>query len=275
MNTTMMAPTSPVAPTRTRVALGRLWADAMTREEALAEVEALVRGGQGGRIYTPNLNHLVLAEHNAAFRQAYANASLSFADGTPLLWAARLLGTPLPAKLSGSDLVLPMAQLAARQGWRVYLLGGSPGVARDAAARLERDCRVEIAGIDDAPVSATNPSADGPVVERLQRAEPHLVFVALGAPKQELFIDRIAPMLGGAVAMGVGGTLDFIAGRVRRAPEWVSSVGLEWAYRVSQEPGRLWRRYLLHDPEALAILARSALVPAASRVVRVPRLVEG
>ena len=265
-----------------RVRFGRLWVDELTFDGALGEIAALVDRRQGGSVFTPNVDHVVLAERDAAFRRAYRRASLSLADGTPVIWAARLLGTPLPAKLSGSDMVVPIARLAARRGWRVYLLGGGPGVAADAAARLRADCGLEVVGTDDSMIRLDGAEeADAAVVDRIRRAGADVLLVALGAPKQELWIARTVPKLGGTVAIGVGATLDFIAGRVRRAPAWVSAAGLEWAYRLAQEPRRLWRRYLVQDPAFVLIMLRMlrlappqrrrAITPFAARARRLAR----
>lgn len=256
---------------RVRLDVGPLAVDVLTRDEALAELDALVARGRGGSVFTPNLNHIVLASRDAAFRSAYARASLTLADGAPLVWASRLLGARLPAKLSGSDMAIPIARLAARRGWRLYLLGAAPGVARAVAARLVAECGVEVAGVDDADVRLGDAAGDAAVLERIRRAQPHVVLVALGAPKQELWIDRHLHDLVPAVAIGVGATLDFLAGRVSRAPRWMSAAGLEWSYRLAQEPGRLWRRYILHDPAALAILLRAAFRPRRDRIRYVPR----
>ena len=243
---------------RPRVRIGQLEIDSVSFEEALARIGELVGRGEGGAVFTPNVDHVVKAERDIAFREAYTRASLSLADGMPLLWASRLLGTPLPEKISGSDLVVPLARLAATKGWRVYLLGGAPGVAQEAGERLVRELGLNVVGTDS-PVIRADGAADDEqqLLERLRAARPDLLLVALGAPKQELFIDRFAKQIGPVVALGIGGSLDFVAGRVRRAPRWMSRAGLEWTYRLAQEPRRMWRRYLIDDPAFVAIVARS------------------
>jgi N-acetylglucosaminyldiphosphoundecaprenol N-acetyl-beta-D-mannosaminyltransferase len=160
--------------------------------------------------------------------------------------------------VSGSDLVEPLAERAAARGWRVYLLGGGTGVAADAAARLQaRFPRVNVVGVDAPRIGADGSDGDaGAALARLRAANPDLVMVALGAPKQELWIHRHREALAPAVAVGVGGSLDFIAGRVRRAPRWASRAGLEWAWRLAREPRRLWRRYLVDDLRFGPILVR-------------------
>ena len=255
------------ARTRTRVRLGELWIDSLTFAEALDEVAELVHAGAGGAVYTPNVDHVMLAEAHAGFREAYEHTSLSLADGMPLLWASRLLGTPLPEKVSGSDLVMPIAALAAARGWGVYLLGGAPGVAEEAAARLRRFCGVRIVGCDTPQIALDGGcEADRLVIERIRRAAPQIVFVALGAPKQELWIRRMLPHVRPAVLVGIGASLDFVAGRVRRAPPWLSSLGLEWLYRLGQEPRRLWRRYLVRDPQFLLVALRMLRVARRERL---------
>ncbi len=246
---------------------GNLWVDALTFPEALGEIERLVASGRGASVFTPNVDHVVTAEDDAAFREAYAAASLSLPDGQPLVWASRLLGARLPAKISGSDLVLPLMYLAARRRWRVYFLGGPPGIAAAAAGRLEREVGVQIVGVDSPTIQLDRDPPDDSVAERLRAAQPHLVLVALGSPKQELWIRRMEERIRPAVAIAVGGAIDFLAGRVRRAPPWISRCGLEWLFRLSQEPHRLARRYLLKDPRFLLVLGRTLLASRSSRVL--------
>lgn len=243
---------------RDRVRIGELAIDRVTFDGTLQGIVDLVGRGDGGAVFTPNVDHVVKAETNADFRRAYSRADLCLADGMPILWAARLLGSPLPEKVSGSDLVRPLAKLAAEHGWRVYLLGGGPGVVEQAGGMMARDLGVHVVGTDAPLVAHDGSSVDAEaIVARVVAARPQLVLVALGAPKQELWIDRHRDAIRPAVAMGVGGSLDFLTGRVRRAPQWMSRAGLEWMYRLGQEPRRMWRRYLIEDPRFVAIVGRS------------------
>src|SRR5438270_919604 len=132
---------------RPSVRIGELNIDRLTFAQTLEAIDALVLARRGGAVFTPNVDHVVMAEEHAAFRLAYANADLRLADGKPLLWASRLLGEPLPEKVSGSDLVLPLMDLAAARSWRVYLLGAKPGVG-DKAARVMRGRRVIVVGVE-------------------------------------------------------------------------------------------------------------------------------
>jgi exopolysaccharide biosynthesis WecB/TagA/CpsF family protein len=183
----------------------------------------------------------------------------------PVLWAARLLGRPVPEKVSGSDLVLPLLERAAREGLGVYFLGGAEGAAEKAAERLRARLPELLVVGTDAPWLDANATDEQlqPVVERILAARPEIVLVAFGAPKQELLSDRLAPLVRPAVLIGVGASIDFIAGMQRRAPAWMSRSGLEWAYRLATEPRRMWRRYLVRDPKFLVVLARELIFPAA------------
>jgi N-acetylglucosaminyldiphosphoundecaprenol N-acetyl-beta-D-mannosaminyltransferase len=239
--------------------LGHLPIDAVTRRDALDVVEQLVNGN-GGTVFTPNVDHIVLAEDDERFRDAYSRVSLSIADGMPLVWASRLLKEPLPEKLSGSDFVPVLLERAAERGWRVYLLGGAPGVGALARDKLLAQYpNLQIVGVDAPRFDANDPpERRAAVLDRVRATRPHIVLVALGAPKQELWIDFAREELRPAVLMGVGATLDFIAGTMPRAPRWMSASGLEWLFRLVREPRRLWKRYLVRDPRFLMILGRKA-----------------
>ena len=248
-----------------RVRIGSLWLDALSFDGALAAVEQLLASGTGGALFTPNVDHIVTAESHAGLRDAYAAADLSVADGQWVVWASRLLGTPLPEKISGSDLLLPLARAAGQKGRSIFLLGGAPGIAEEAARRLEKEGAL-ICGLESPRIDLAEPQ--DALVARIAGARPSLVLVALGCPKQELWIHRHRARLRPAVLVGIGATLDFLAGRVRRAPPWVSRTGLEWAFRLALEPRRLARRYLVNDPKFLGILLRTL------RESRVRRMLE-
>ena len=254
-----------------RVRIGHLWVDAVTFDGALSAIDALVRSGRGGSVFTPNVDHVVTAEDDDAFRAAYEDVSLSLADGKPILWAASLLGTPVPEKVSGSDLIEPLLGLAGRSGWRVFLLGGAPGVADAAAERARRDFGVDVVGTASPLVRLDGTALDlEQGIDEVVAARPDLVFVAMGAPKQERWIHHNRKRLGAAVGVGVGASLDFIIGRIHRAPRWISNAGLEWLYRLVREPRRLAHRYLVKDPRFLAVLARTARLPRVARFAARP-----
>jgi N-acetylglucosaminyldiphosphoundecaprenol N-acetyl-beta-D-mannosaminyltransferase len=246
-----------------RIRIGALSVDSVTLDGALDAIDALVEAKAGGRVFTPNVDHVVQAEQDPRFRAAYDEVSLSLVDGKPLLWAARLLKTPLPEKISGSDLIWPLMRRAAERGHRVYFLGGAEGSAELAKQKLlEQLPMLKIVGVDDARVDVNGAAeCQRLVLERITAAKPDLLLIALGAPKQEIWSYEQRMRLPGIVSVGVGASLDFIAGKVRRAPRWLSDAGLEWAYRLAQEPRRLAHRYLLRDPQFFAIIARQLRAP--------------
>lgn len=242
-----------------RIRIGTIDIDALTFAEALDRIEELVIARRGGMVFTPNVDHIVNAENNVAFRQAYHRADLSLVDGQPVLWAARILGQTLPEKVSGSDLVLPLLIRAAARSWRVYLLGAEPGVAEKVAEWLQTTHEVNIVGTAAPRVDLENPLENQKIAANIRAVKPDLVLVALGSPKQELFIHQIAKSLEPAVFLGVGASLDFLAGTVQRSPAWMSRAGLEWLYRLVREPRRLWRRYLVNDVQFFGILYRDMM----------------
>lgn len=260
-------PSPAEASTTQRVRIGHVWVDAVTFDEALEAISELVRGGKGGSVFTPNVDHVVTAEDDPEFRAAYGSVSLSLADGKFVVWAGRLLGTPVPEKVSGSDLIEPLLRLAGRSGWRVFLLGGAPGVAEAAAERSRRDFGVQVVGTASPFLRLDGTREDlEQGIEAVEAVRPDLVLVAMGAPKQERWIHHNRARLGSSVAAGVGASLDFVIGRIPRAPRWVSSAGLEWLYRLAREPRRLAHRYLVKDPRFLGILARTARTPREERL---------
>ncbi len=241
-----------------RSKVGSLPVDSVTLDEALGVIERLISAGEGGAVFTPNVDHVVLAEDDSRMRQAYSRVSLSLVDGMPLVWASHLLNEPLPEKVSGSDFVPRLLERAAERSWRVYFLGGASGIAERARDNLrERLPQLQVVGIEAPRIDLADPSAAWqPLVDRIRGLRPDLVLVALGAPKQEIWIDSVRDRLRPAVLLGIGATLDFVAGALPRAPGWMSKWGLEWLFRLRHEPRRLWRRYLLRDPRFALILGR-------------------
>ena len=247
-----------------KVRFGHIHADDVTFAGALDAIVAGARAGHGGYVVTPNVDHVCLAEENPELVAAYRHALLSLVDGVPLLWLARLMRTPLPEKISGSDLMRPLIARAASEGLRVFFLGGVPGVADKAAAILRAEYpTLQVAGTLAPPLGfEKDPAQNDAVLKTLREAKSDVVLVALGCPKQELWMYRNRAALAPAVALGIGASLDFIAGVVRRAPPWMSKVGLEWLYRLAQEPKRMAQRYLVRD---------RAIVGVALRMWRMPR----
>lgn len=203
------------------------------------------RGEAARFIVTPNVDHAVLFNQRADLRAAYNDASLVLADGTPLVWAARLLKQPLPERVAGSDLV-PQLFDAANESLRVFLLGAEPGVGELAASRIaEQWPAVRMVGTYSPPLGFEKQPAENERIFRIVAStSPDLVIVGLGAPKQELWVHGHRRELQAKVVICAGATIDFLAGHRTRSPVWMRRCGLEWAHRLCREPRRLTNRYL-------------------------------
>jgi N-acetylglucosaminyldiphosphoundecaprenol N-acetyl-beta-D-mannosaminyltransferase len=245
-----------------RVALQGVEFDCVVESDVVGHVLAELDQGRGGRIVTPNVDILRRTTRDAEARRHVGSATVVVADGTPLIWASRLAGQPLPARVPGSDLIWNLSAALGRTGGSVYLLGGEPGTAKIAAAVLaDRFPALVVSGYDSPPLGFdADPAALDVVCRRATEANPDLVFVGLGFPKQERLIERLRATLPAAWFMGCGAAIGFVAGVRRRAPDWMQRAGLEWLHRLISEPRRLMRRYLLDDlPFALRLLTTSAL----------------
>jgi len=166
------------------------------------------------------------------------NADYVTADGMPIVLLSKLMRKPLPERVTGADMVPAICRRCAEEGLSAYVLGGDKDAVEAAFAKMGANV---LAGHDDSFVRLDQDQPE--IVERINAAKPNVLFVALGNPKQELWMGRNADRLDVGVVIGIGGTFNFIAGRVKRAPKWMQRTGLEWIYRIVQEPGRLWRRY--------------------------------
>jgi N-acetylglucosaminyldiphosphoundecaprenol N-acetyl-beta-D-mannosaminyltransferase len=213
----------------------------VTMDETLAWIGRWVEEGTPHQIATVNPEFLMRAREHADFRATLQRAALCIPDGIGILLAAWLRGKPLYERVAGSDLVPCLAERAAEHHWRVFFLGAAPGVAELAAARL----RDKHADLNVVGCYAGSPARDEEqeIVARIRQAQADIVLVAYGAPGQDLWLGRNLATTGAAVGVGVGGSFDFVAGVSRRAPRWVQRIGLEWLYRLLQEPWR-WRRQL-------------------------------
>lgn len=235
---------------------------ALTERQTIDRVLSELDSGRGGWVVTPNLDILRRCVREAAMRDLAHKATLVVPDGMPLIWASRLQGEALPERVAGSTLVLTLSDAAARAGRSVFLLGGAPGVAEQAEGALrERFPGLRVVGSHCPPMGFEKNEEQMLVIERaLRAAAPDIVYVALGSPKQEQLIDRLRGHFPAAWFLGVGISLSFLCGEVKRAPRWMQRIGLEWFHRFTQEPRRLARRYFVDGvPFAIELFARSAL----------------
>lgn len=221
--------------------------DALNMAETLDRLEKLVLIGrktsQNFQVTTINTDFIVKSLFDPELRYLLQDADLALPDGMPLVWSARLLGIPLTERVAGADLIPQLAGMAAEKGFSIYLLGAGPGIAQTAADILtETFPNLKIAGVSSPPYQSVL-EMDPSLVKKINAAQPDILLVAFGNPKQEKWIGMYREQLQVPVMIGVGGSLDFVAGQKKRAPDWMRNIGLEWLHRLFHEPGRLWRRY--------------------------------
>ena len=213
------------------------------RDEVIAELIARARRRERTRVMFVNAHCLNVARRDRSYQAALRETELVLADGSGMLLAARVLGLPVLHNLNGTDLVPKLLEAASSEGLSVYFLGGLPGVAARAA---EEACRrapgLKIAGCSQGYL---DPIDEARVLEQLDTLRPDILLVAMGVPRQELWVQRNWQALPAGLTLGVGALLDFMAGRFPRAPVWMRRLGIEWVYRLWLEPRRLWRRYMI------------------------------
>ena len=215
--------------------------DTVTFEQTLARIQGFIADGRPHQIVTVNPEFVMTAQTDHEFRRIINNAALSLPDGIGVWWASRRLGRPLPERVPGVDLVERLAALSATQGYRLYFLGAMLGVAEQAVAVMRtRHPDMVVAGIY---AGSPRPEDEDDIVARIRAQQPHVLFVAFGAPAQDHWIARNLEQLGVPICMGVGGTFDYIAGIRPLAPTVLRQLGLEWFYRLITQPWR-WRRML-------------------------------
>ncbi|HEV2028850.1 MAG TPA: WecB/TagA/CpsF family glycosyltransferase [Candidatus Dormibacteraeota bacterium] len=219
--------------------------DPIGMAEAISRLRAAIGGPRLFQVSTINLDFMVRAQSDLEVRRIFQRSDLNVADGAPVVWLGRLLGTRVPERVAGADLVPALMGVAAEMGARVFLLGGEGGVATEAAGVLvAQHPTLVIAGTYEPPRASIEEMNHAEALALIDEAKPDILLVALGHPKQERWIEMHREHLPVSVAIGVGCVLDLIAGRSRRAPRWMQRVGLEWTYRLFQEPKRLVGRYV-------------------------------
>lgn len=250
-----------------RISLMGMQIDHVTEGQAVATIGESLSAGRGGWVITPNLEHLRRFHKEKSLKGYFEQADLVLADGMPLVWASRLKGTPLPARVAGSDLIWSLSMEAARRGRSVFVLGGTREAGWQAAVRLQERCPgLRIAGMVYPPHGFENDRrAMDQIAETIEEVSPDIVYVGLGFPKQERVIAYLRDRFPQTWFLGIGISIGFVGGQVARAPVWMQRLGLEWLHRLAQEPRRLGRRYLL---QGLPFAARLLVHGAMSRMSR-------
>ncbi len=231
--------------------------DVVSLEKMLQCLAHRIRQRLPAYVVTPNVDHVCCWHRNIEFRRAYAHAFLVLPDGMPLLWSARLLGTPLGPKLSGSDLIYHIAEFAEQKQFSIFLMGAAPGVADKVAIILKSLFpMLKVAGTYSPPKGfQDDPAQNDLIVSRLKTATPDICLLALSGPLQEIWMYQNHKQCSVPMMIGVGAAFDFVAGTKRRAPRALQRTGLEWFWRLCLEPRRLWRRYLVDDAAFFSLLA--------------------
>ncbi|QDV71056.1 Putative N-acetylmannosaminyltransferase [Rosistilla carotiformis] len=216
----------------------------LTLGQTLQHVDRLIAARQPGYFITANLNYNMLTAQHPPLRQVNDDAAFIVCDGMPMVWRSRWTNRPLPERVAGSELIYALTQWSAHKNRRIYFLGGAPGVAQAAADKLSaRYPGLIVAGVHSPPFRPLSEQEHADLIEQIRSAEPDIVYVAMGQPKGELWIAENYRAIGAPVCVQIGASFDFVAGGVARAPRWLQRAGLEWCYRMLQEPRRLARRY--------------------------------
>ncbi|MFA5499521.1 MAG: WecB/TagA/CpsF family glycosyltransferase [Candidatus Omnitrophota bacterium] len=226
-----------------------VYIDNLSMDNAIQQIENYVLRKDSIYVVTPNVDVIVQLQKDQQFKKIYSEASLVLADGLPLLWAAKLFGRPIKEKISGSDLFIRLCEVSSIKGYKLFFLGGREGSALKAAERLKNKFpKIKISGIYCPPIGFQSDRIESEKIAKMvSDCGPDILFVGLGSPKQEKWIFEYRDKCRVPVSIMVGGTFEFAAGVVKRAPIWMQRVGLEWFWRLMMEPKRLWKRYLIDD----------------------------
>jgi N-acetylglucosaminyldiphosphoundecaprenol N-acetyl-beta-D-mannosaminyltransferase len=225
-------------------------------EDLMHYLDSAIEERKPTYVLTCNVDHLIDLRKDSHFRKVYEEAGATVADGMPIVWVSKWLGTPLKCRVAGSDILPELGLALERKRYRIYFLGAQEGVAEEAKQKLLlKFPALHIVGCCSPPLGFEHDQAENArIVQLLIDAKPDIVFVGLGAPKQEKWIHRYHREYGAPVSIGVGGTFDFLAGRVKRAPLVFQRAGMEWLWRLFQEPKRLWSRYLVKDTKFVKLV---------------------
>ena len=229
--------------------------DNLTMAETLNEIDKLIQKKNCSYVVTPNVDHIVRLEKDEELQKVYKNASLILTDGKPLIWISKWYKTPIKEKISGSDLFPRVCQLAANKNYTMYLLGAAEGVADTAARNLMKKYPgLNIVGTYSPPFGfEKNEQEMNKIKTQIQDVHPDILIFGLGCPKQEKFMYYNCKELGVPISFGLGASIDFEAGNIKRAPKWMSNHGLEWLYRFLKEPKRLFKRYFVDDLKIIQV----------------------
>jgi len=223
--------------------------DNLTMKEVLKRIDELIKENKNAYVVTPNVDHIVQLERGGELIEVYKHADLILTDGKPLIWISKWYGTPIKEKISGSDLFPRLCYLASKRGYKMFFLGAAKGVAAKAAENLKKRFNgLQVVGTYSPPFGFEKDEAEMEKIRKMIKGvAPDILIVGLGCPKQEFFILHNKDELNVPISLGLGASLDFEAGNIKRAPKWMADHGFEWIYRIFQDPKRLAKRYLIED----------------------------
>jgi len=235
-----------------------------TLSSAVAQVIKAGKEKKKGLVVTPNVDHIVMLQDDSDMKHIYDNALFRYADGMPIVWLSKIVkGESLPERVTGADLLIAVCEEAAKNDLNIYFLGGNPGIAEQAATKLKRKfAGLKISGIYSPPFGFEHRQEETDwIINDINSRNIHILFIGVGAPKQEKWAAKHSDRLQVGPILCVGAAFDFAAGVINRAPLWVQKSGCEWLWRLASEPSRMWRRYLVRDsrfiPLALKELSKS------------------
>ena len=230
----------------------------MTMSETISEIENLISSDKKSYIVAINVDVVMKIENDAYLKKIVDDADMVLVDGKPLVWISKMHGKPLKAKISGSDLVPLLCEVAAKKNYSMFIIGGKEGIAEQAKKRLEeRLPAIQIVGTYAPPMGFEKDEAElEKINEMISGAKPDLLIACFGCPKQEKWIYENISKYDAKVSVCAGATVDFLAGNVKRAPRWMSEHGLEWFYRFLQEPRRMFKRYFIDDVKIIKLIRK-------------------
>jgi N-acetylglucosaminyldiphosphoundecaprenol N-acetyl-beta-D-mannosaminyltransferase len=244
--------------------------DAVTLDQAVARIRYAVQTRTPCFLSTPNLNFLIAAQSNEAFRQSVIHSDLSLADGMPIVWLAKLMGIPIPERVAGSDVFEVLRRASGSSKIKIYFFGGTPGVAQLAAEKINsEDGGLVCVGWDSPGFGDVKEMSGELTLERINRSEADFLIVSLGAVKGQAWIEFNRSRINAPVVSHLGAVVNFVAGNVQRAPVWMQKSGFEWLWRIREEPG-LWRRYF-SDGIELCKLTPSVLTAVFNRLLKISK----
>ena len=197
-------------------------------------------------IFTPNVDHLMLARKDQEFKKAYENADLTVPDGVPIVFASRIYKNKLKQRVNGTDLIHNLSDLSGKKGYSIFFLGGKKDIAKKTSEILKHKFKIKIAGYHS-PSFNINKKETESIINKINNSKSDILLVGLGPPKQEKWLYYNKDKIKAKIGIGIGGSFDIISGNLKRAPLWMQNYGLEWLFRLIQEPKRLWKRYLIRD----------------------------